>query len=1074
MKKFLLLAFMATWPAPAAAQSPPRIYQSVTVSADRIAFVFGGQIWEVPRAGGAAQRISTARDDHAHVLYSPDGARLAYSRANALWLMPAGGGEERRLTWYPRAPFPRAWTPDGKAILFVSARDGDGNMRGFTVPAAGGPETMLKLDPVRFASYSPDGKRIALVGRSMFLSGVDRRYARGGMRDPIALVDPETGRGPSIPVGNANAIFPMWVGDKVYFATDSLGSFNLAVYDTNSKRIRLLTNWKSHGITAASEGGGAIAFVRDGRIHLFDVATERITTPAIDIAADTTELAPKSAAAAPFVQFVSVAPRAERVAIEARGDVLLVDPRTGEARNLTASPGAAERMPVISPDGRLVAYFSDASGEYALHVRAVDGSGTVRMITLGERPTFFRSISWSADARRIAFSDQRLVLWVADVAAGRAVTVDSSRWIAQDLWQTSWSPDGQLLAYSKANPKGIRAVWLRDVATNQAWQLSSGGSDDVWPVFDPTGRWLYFASSTSSGNAPARGVWGLLSDVYARPFVSHSLMVAALRAGDVLPVLPFRAGTHPQAKHPPTGPIDPAGASARVAPLGLPQRFVEQIWMAPQGSLVVQAAVWPATPATGGMSSEVLLADPLAPQSPAIIAANVRGAEVSSDGSALVVRRGNDWSTLVIGGDSAKIDLSTATVRVEPRTEWRQIYREAFRMMRDYFYDPAHHGVDMASLEKHYAAYVPELTRRSDLSDLLYYAFGEVSISHLGIGGGDEPNTPVQPERVGVLGADYTIENGRYRFERIMRNGPYQLMNMLTRAPLDQPGVDVKEGEYLLAVDSLNVTADRPVDFFLVGKAGRVTTIRVGPSADGAGARDVMVVPTAGENGLRRANWAAANRREVERRSAGQLAYVHIDGWNPAGLSELYRVLNGSPAAKGLIIDERWNGGGITPDAAIDALERKPWYAYLYRYGDGFTVPHHFIEGPKVLIVHESNGSAAETFALMFKERRVGTIVGRRTGGGGIGGALFYQPLVDGGRITIPNRASYNSRLGSWDIENYGVEPDVGVPLTQEDAVAGRDPQLSTAIDLALKTLRSWRPGGKKRPAMPVHPAREP
>jgi tricorn protease len=299
-------------------------------------------------------------------------------------------------------------------------------------------------------------------------------------------------------------------------------------------------------------------------------------------------------------------------------------------------------------------------------------------------------------------------------------------------------------------------------------------------------------------------------------------------------------------------------------------------------------------------------------------------------------------------------------------------------------------------------------------------------------------------------------------------------MNTLTRAPLDQPGVNVKEGEYLLAVDSINVTADRPVDFFFVGKAGRATTIRVGPSADGAGARDVMVVPTAGENGLRRANWAESNRREVERRSGGQLAYVFIDGWNPAGLSELYRVLNGSPEAKGLIIDERWNGGGITPDAAIDALERRPWYGYLYRYGDGFTVPQHLIEGPKVLIVHEANYSAAETFALMFKERRVGTIVGRRTGGGGIGGALFYQRLVDGGRITIPNRASYNSRLGSWDIENYGVEPDVDVPLTQEDAIAGRDPQLSAAIDIALKALKDWQPAARKRPAMPAHPPREP
>ncbi len=1073
MKTLYLQAIALACVTAAAAQSPPRIYQSATVSPDRIAFVFAGQIWEVPRAGGSARRISSAPDDHSYVVYSPDGSRIAFTRANALWVMPAGGGAARRLTWYPKSPFARAWTPAGDSVLFVAARDGDGNMRAFTVPSAGGPETMLKLNPVRFASYAPDGKRMALVGRSPFLGGVDRRYERGGMRDPILLVDPQTGRGPSIPTGNANAIFPMWLGDKIYFATDTLGSFNLAVYELGSRRTRLLTTWKSHGITDASAGGGAIVFVRAGRIHLFDVATEKITTPAIDIAADTTQLAPRQAPVVWTTQAVNAAPRADRVAIEARGDVLILDPRTGEVRNLTASPGAAERLPVPSPDGKLVAYFSDASGEYALHVRAVDGSGTVHTIALGNRPTYFRGISWSPDARRIAFSDQRLVLWLADVAAARATPVDSSRWIAQDLWQTSWSPDGRLLAYAKASPQGIRAVWLRDVESNQAWQVSSGGSDDVWPVIDPTGRWLYFGSSTNSGNAPARDVWGLLSDMYAQPFVSHVVMVAALRAGDVLPMLPYRAGPHPGAKQPAAGAVDPAGARGRIAPLGLPPRAVQQIWMTPNGSLLIQAAVWPATPAAGGASSEVLLVDPRTQQSPTVVAPNVRGAEVSSDGSTLVIMRGNQWTALVVGGDSIKIDLSQATVPVEPRAEWAQIYREAFRMMRDYFYDPAHHGADMTALERHYAAYLPGLTRRSDLNDLLYYAFGEVSISHLLVAGGDMPNASPPQERIGVLGADLTIANGMYRVDRIMRNGPYQLLNPLTRAPLDQPGVDVQEGDYLLAVDSVTVTADRPADFFFVGKAGRPTTLRVGPSPNGTGARDVMVVPSPGENGLRRANWAEANRREVERRSGGQVAYVHIDGWSQAGISEFYRVLNGSPQAKALIIDERWNGGGITPDAVIDALERKPWYAYLYRYGDDFAVPQHLIDGPKVLVTHESNFSAAETFALMFKERRAGTIVGRRTGGGGIGGALFYQRLVDGGRITIPNRASYNSRLGQWDIENYGVVPDVEVAITQEDAVAGRDPQLSAAIDVAMKALQDWRPTGKKRPAMPIHPPRE-
>lgn len=1074
MKKLLLLALAAICPLPVSAQSAPRIYQSVSASADRIAFVFGGQIWEVSHEGGSARRISTAPGEHSHVLYSPDGRQLAFARGNALWVMPAKGGAERRLTWYPRAPFPRTWTPDGRTILFVSARDGDGNQRAITVPAAGGPETMLKLHPVRFASYSPDGKRVAVVGRSAFLGGVDRRFLRGGQNDPISLIDPATGVGSNIPTGNANAIFPMWIGDRVYFATDTLGSFNLAVYDTTTRRVRLLTQWRSHGITSAAAGGGAIVFVRDGRIHRFDIATERISTPRIDIPADTAELAAKSVPASAFVQFVNAAPRAERAAIEARGDIMLFDARTRAASNLTGTQGTAERQPVLSPDGRLVAYFSDASGEYALHIRSVDGGGRTRIITLGSQPTYFRGITWSPDARRVAFSDQRLVLWLADVTAGRATPLDSSRWIAQGLWHTSWSPDSRLLAYAKADAKGVRAVWVRDVENRKAWPISRGGSDDVWPVFDPSGRWLYFGSSTSSRNAPAREVWGLLSDIYAQPLVSYRLMVTSLRADDVLPVLPFGAGAHPLASQPPKGVLDVAGAALRVAPLPIPQRTIEQIWMTPKGSLVIQAVTWPATPATENAGSEVLLVDPRAGGRPTVIASAVSAAEVSSDGSAIATRRGNTWNMQLIGGDSVTIDLANVNLQVEPRAEWRQMYHEAFRMMRDYFYDPAHHGVNVDALEQHYAAYLPQITRRADLNDLLYYAFGEISISHLGIGGGDQPRATAPSERIGVLGADYNVENGRYRFSRIMRNGPYQSLNSLTRAPLDQPGVDVQVGDYLLAVDSVNVTADRPLEYFLVGKAGRATTIRVGSNADGSGARDVVVVPTAGENGLRRANWAEANRLEVERRSGGRLAYVHIEGWNQTGLSEFYRVLNSASNVEGLIIDQRWNGGGITPDAAVAALERAPWYAYLYRYGEGFTVPQHFIDGPKVLLAHEGNYSAAETFALMFKERRVGTIVGRRTGGGGIGGALYYQQLVDGGRVTIPNRASYNSRLGQWDIENYGVEPHIDVPITYADAIAERDPQLQAAIDVALKALANRRPGTLRRPAMPVHPPREP
>jgi tricorn protease len=1054
----------------------PILYRDVTINATHVAFSYAGALWDVPRSGGTARRLSATAEDHATPLYSPDGSQLAFTRGMSVYVMPATGGEVRRLTWFPRMAFVRAWSPDSRTILFTSARDGDGNMRALTVPASGGPETLLPVHPVRFASFAPDGRRMAIVARTIFASGVDRRYYRGGMRDPIEIVDPRSGQSTAITRGAANVIFPMWVGGRIYFVNDSLGSFNLAVYDTATRRTRQLTNWRSYGITSASAGGGAVAFVRDGRLHIYDIATERLTTPPVIVPSDSSELAPRDVPVARFQNSLLPGPRGEWLAAESRGEVILVDAATGQGRNLSNAPASAEREPTLSPDGRSVAYFSDASGEYALHVRAADGSGSARVITLGDRPTYFRGIAWSPDARRVAFSDQRLVLWVADLSAGRASPVDSSRWIAQGLWQTHWAPDSRHLAYAKADHKGTRAVWIRDTQTGQAWQISRGGSDDRWPLFDPSGRWLYFASNSLAGLAPATDVWALLSSMQGEPLQQHRLMVTALRDGDVLPILPYGLGANPAAKQPAAGVLDLAHAADRVAMLSVPPRPVEEMWMSPAGALLVQVLAWGKTPFVDQRTSELLRVDVSLPRAQSVVTLgeNLRGVQVSSDGSAALLIKRDGWALLPATGaaaDAKAVDLSRATVRVEPRAEWRQIYAEAMRMMRDYFYDPAHHGVDMVTLERHFRNYLPNVKRRMELTDLLYYAFGEISVSHLGIGGGDmpRPNLP-PPERIGVLGADIAIENGRYRLTRVLRNGEYQSENALTRAPLDQPGAVVRDGEYVFAIDSVPVTTDRPLETFLVGKAGRATVLRVGPTADGNGARDMTIVPAAGDNSLRRANWAAANRREVERRSNDRLAYVWIDGWSQDGVATLFRALSAYPNAEGLVVDERWNGGGITADAAVDALTREPLYEYMYRYGDGYSVPQHLIHGPKVLIIHEQNGSAAETFALMWKERNVGPVVGRATFGGGIGGALYYQPLVDGGRVTIPLRASFNSRLGEWGIENVGVEPDVRVPVTFADAVAGRDPQLQKAIDLALDALRTYRKPVTKRPAMPKHP----
>jgi tricorn protease len=1054
----------------------PVLFSRLTVNQTQIAFSYAGDIWMVERAGGDARRLTTHASEENFPMFSPDGLQLAFSRQVGgnwdIYLMPVGGGEAKRLTSDPRPEFVSGWTPDGKAILLGSNPNLVPQL--LTIPTDGVFPRLLPLPKALLGSISPDGTRIAYTP----MGGVsDWRFYRGGSRGQIWLANLADGAVEKLPSGNHNDDQPMWIGDKIYFISDRTSAYNLFVYDIRSKQTKQLTSYEQHGIRWTAAGGGVIAFVRAGRFHVYDPASNQAARILdVRVSPDTTELKTRTVNATRTLDWSSLSANADRVAFGTRGEVLLFDPGSGESKNLTQTPGVAERYPTLSPDRRSLAYFSDESGEYQLHIRSLGGDGSVKKISIEARPSFYRELTWSSDSKRLAFTDKRLGLWCAEVERGTVRRVDTSTYSYQQEWLPNWSPDGRWLTYSKHLPNRVRTAYIYDAEAAQTRQITDGHTHVQSPVFDRNGKYLYFISSANAGTSEFG--WGVLNGVVARPLVTRRLHIVGLQDGQPVPIMP--GGPNPEAKVETaitTVRIDFDGIVQRAIDFNLPPGDYQQLSGGKPGMLYVLANEWPKSPALGaGPVQTLYLIDLSKPAKLEKLAEEIRGFEISPDGNRLLYFKGRNPDSFLVSAataakpDEGKLDLKKLEVTVDPRAEWKQMYRESWRIMRDWFYDPNHHGQNLAELERHYGEYLPGIARRSDLNALFNRMLGHISVSHLGVGGGDLPPPSGPPDRTGLLGADYEIDQNRYRFKRIYRSTPFSSPSGFAPAPLDFPGSRVKEGEYLLAVEDQNVDASKSVHSYFDGKSNQPVKIKVGPNSNGDGARSLTVFAYSpgNENQLRRANWSEQNRRLVEKLSGGKLAYIYVENYG-SGIMDFIRGLAGYNERPGLIIDQRFNGGGITPDYLIEWLRRKPLYDYTFREGDDIAVPVNPGPAVKVLIVNENNFSAAETFAFMYKLAKVGPMVGLRTGGGGIGPYVFTPSLIDGGNVQLPNRAAYNTDGTSWGIENTGISPDVEVEITPRDWIAGRDPQLEKAVQIAMEELKKVQAVAPKKPKYPVH-----
>jgi tricorn protease len=1083
-----------------AVAAAPLLLRNPSLGADRIAFLYGGDIWTVPRQGGDARRVTSTAAVSAGPYFSPDGSQIAYSAhehgPNEVYVVGSDGGVPRRLTWEPTGSQATGWTPDGKQVLFTSGHASKSVYpRLFQIRADGvGPAQVLPLPSVDSGSLSSDGSTLAYVPVRQWQAAW--KHYRGGQTSQVWLVNMKTLDLEKVPRENSNESSPVWLGSTLYFLSDRNGPVSLFSYDSATKQVQQILENHGLDLKTVGAGPGGLVYEQFGSLHLYEPGSHQDTAVAVSIHGELAALEPHLASVPPAaVENIAVSPTGVRVVAEARGDIFTLPAEKGDIRNLTNTPGSAERDPSWSPDGKSIAYFSDASGEYQLYIRDQDGLSQPKVIDLGPNPSFFYGPHWSPDSKRIAFADKHLRIWYVDVAGGRPVKIDAGlRGGFGAATQLSWSPDSQWIAYTRDLESELHAVFLYSLASHSAMQITDGMSNAANPVFDPNGKYLYFTASTNNGPSDA----GIDLSSLDRT-TNAGVYVAVLSRAGASPIPPEsddenkkkdeesktagksdeetdQAGDDKkadakkdekkdekkkdekkkaEAKPKPTV-IDLADIGNRILSLPIPSRNYSELAVGKSGVLLLAEG-----PPVGrsaedpGSPIRALWRFTIEKRETEEILSGLTSFKVSFNGEKLFYQRQENWflvplSELKPGSPDANpgkpVNNHGMMATLDPRSAWRQMYHETWRLQRDFLYDPHTHGLDIAKIEAKYQPYLQNLASRDEFTYLCDEMLGEVQVGHMFVNG---PRLPSSAPKPGLLGADYTIDHNRYRFAKIY-NGENWTPSLT--APLTLPGINIVEGEYLLAVNGRELRATDNVDSFFDGTAGKQTVLRVGKNADGSGARDVTVIPTASEYGLRNLDWINANRRKVDALSGGKIAYVYMPNTAGAGYANFNRYFYAQLDKQGVILDERFNQGGLIADYIVNVLGQRHLSNAIERDGKPVHDPQGAIFGPKAMIINQSAGSGGDAMPWYFRKAALGTLVGTRTWGGlvGIGG---YPTLIDGGSVTAPRYAIYGLE-GDWEVEGHGIPPDVMVEELPKDVAAGHDAQLERAVAIVLQQLK--------------------
>lgn len=1091
-------ALPADQPANQPPGGPTRLLRYADISKDKVVFSYAGDLWTASREGGAAVRVTASAGDKLYPKFSPDGKWIAFTASYDgnpdVYIIPAEGGEPKRLTFHPSADIVLGWSPDGKNVLFRSDRavaPPSRTTRLYLVSTQGGLPQVLPVPRGDLTSFSPDASKIAYIETSQE-NRTWKRY-RGGWSLPIAIYDLKKNTYEELPKSSGMDMFPMWHGNSIYFISDRDGVMNLYSYDLASKQTKKLTDYKEYDVKWPSLGPDAIVYENGGLLYEFNLQSGKTGQLPIQVHAEDLEARPEFKSVAQNIGSFALSPSAARAVMEARGNIFTVPTEHGSIRDLSTETSSVHELnPVWSPDGKSIAFLSDKTGEYELYTRPQMGAEATRITTDGG--VYRYGPAWSPDSKKLLYWDKTNKLWYVGVDEKKPVLVDTGAYGA--IADATWSPDSGWLTYSKPHRRGANDVFLYSLETKKATQVSNGFYNDNNPVFDHNGKYLYFISTRFF--YPSIGQLDQRYNYYS----TDGIFAVTLKADEESPFKPQsdeekaadekkkdeadkkdekkddkkedkKAGDEKkkdEKKEEPAKPIqvDLDGIDKRIAPVPLPAAILSGL--AGRKDKFFYLTTPPEARQFGTDDQQkprnVLHVYDVTKREDKVLLEGIDAYDLDKEGKKLIYKAGPVYGVIEAAPGKkvgeGKLDLGGLQVEVDPRAEWKQIFHEAWRIERDFYWDPAMTGHNWKQIGDRYEALLPWVAHRSDLNYLIGEMIAELSTSHTYVGGGDQPQAP--KIGVGLLAADFEAAGNYYRIAKIY---PGENWTEANRSPLTEPGLKVKAGDYLIAVDGREVHSKVDVYAYFQNLAGKIVTLKINSKPSPDGAWEVAVKTIANENGPHYLDWIDNNRRKVAEATHGRIGYMHVPDTSIPGIIAFDKLFAGQLDKDGMIVDERANSGGQIPDFYTEKLNRQLLAVLAPREGEPIGWPPVAIYGPKVMLANELAGSGGDAFPWFFRREKIGPIVGTRTWGGLVGIARAI-PLRDGGGVTAPEFAFYSTdHGGEWIVENRGVDPDYEVPQRPDLVVSGHDPQLEKAIELANEGLKNYK-GIPPKPKYPV------
>jgi tricorn protease len=1075
MKKFLVAFAAVITAASVCAQIDAGLFRFPDVSKNQIVFTYANDLWVMPKEGGIAIRLSSPPGVEVFPKFSPDGKSIAftgnYDGNSDVYVLPASGGVPARLTSHGYPERVVDWTTDGKRVLFASSRE-SGKARFnqfFTVSSSGGSAEKLPVAYGEFASYSPDGKQLALVFRTQV--GRNWKRYRGGWKADIHIFNLQTLQDEDLSSPqDAGSEFPMWHGNSLYFLSDRGAELrmNLWRYDLASKKYEQLTKFTDYDVHYPSIGPDDIVFEAGGKLYLYSIAEQKQKEVKVSLVTDRAMVKPKIESAENLVQFASLSPDGNRVLFQARGDIFSLPAEHGYVKNLTRTSGAAERYPMWSPDGKSIAYWSDASGEYELYIMQPDKEGSAKKLTT-YGPGYRYDVVWSPDSKKLSFIDKAMRIQVYDITTNETTVVDKAlRWMHGNLqgFSSSWSPDSRWLAYNRDLEDYHNAIFIYDHTTKKTKQVTSGYYSCHEPVFDPEGKYLYVFTSQSFNP-----VYSDIDNTFSYPN-TRSIAAIPLKKSTPSLLAPKNdtvAITEGEVK--PAPPPAVANQKAKKDSVALAQKPKTKSVDIDFDGFEERMELLPATPGnyrnldagkgkifylrvpnsgTVGAKNSIKYFDIDKREEKTVLEDADFYVMSYNKQKILTARKG---SFVVIGtAESQKFEKPLRTsemqLMVDPVEEWKQLFMDAWRFERDYFYDAHMHGIDWNLTKSRYLRMLDGALTREEADFVIGEMIGELNASHTYHGGGDMEKTKTQ--NVGYLGIDWQADGNYYKIKKIIQGASWDAE---ARSPLDKPGLNIKEGDYVLAVNGVSLTTANDPYIAFQGLANKTIEITWNTSPSLNGAKTAVVKALGDEYRLRHLAWIEEMRKRVDQESNGDIGYVYVPSTGIDGQNELLRQFNAQWRKKSLIIDERFNDGGQIPDRFVEMLNREPLAYWAIRDGEAWPWPPFSHFGPKVMLINGWSGSGGDAFPDYFRKKKLGPLIGTRTWGGLIG-ISGVPPLIDGGIVTVPTFRMYNPD-GTWFREGHGVDPDIAVPEDLGAMAKGIDPQLSRAITEAKNLLKT-------------------